>query len=103
LGAGIALELKRRIPGGRIDLSFADSAARRAAAAVLEVPVRDEESLTLQVATDGNAATLRRVLRDLDQADVDFDGLAVHTPDLDDVFFALTGRQERALQPEEAA
>ena len=96
---GTAPELKRRIPGGRIDLSFGDSAARRAAAAALEVPVRDEESLSLQIATDGNVSTLRRVLRDLDQADVDFDGLTIHTPDLDDVFFALTGRQDHALQP----
>jgi ABC-2 type transport system ATP-binding protein len=46
----------------------------------------------LQIPTDGNVATLRRVLRDLDEADVDVVDLAIHTPDLDDVFFALTGR-----------
>ena len=96
---GTAQELKRRIPGGRIDLSFADAAAQRAAAAALELPVRDDEALTLQIPTDGNAATLRRVLRDLDEADVDVDDLTIHTPDLDDVFFALTGRQDHALQP----
>jgi ABC-2 type transport system ATP-binding protein len=46
----------------------------------------------LQIPTDGNVATLRRVLRDLDDAGVDVVDLAIHTPDLDDVFFALTGR-----------
>ena len=35
---------------------------------------------------------LRRVLRDLEEAGVDVVDLAIHTPDLDDVFFALTGR-----------
>jgi ABC-2 type transport system ATP-binding protein len=103
---GTAQELKRRIPGGRVDLSFTDAAARLSAATALDVPVRDDETLTLQIPTDGNVATLRRVLRDLDEAAVDVDGLATHTPDLDDVFFALTGRQDHAEQPtsdEEAA
>ena len=97
---GTARELKQRIPGGRIDLSFADAAARLSAATALELPVRDDEALTLQIPTDGNVATLRRVLRDLDEAGVDVDGLAIHTPDLDDVFFALTGRQDHARNPE---
>jgi ABC-2 type transport system ATP-binding protein len=52
----------------------------------------------LQIPTDGNVATLRRVLRDLDEADVDVVDLAIHTPDLDDVFFALTGRDGYATE-----
>ena len=103
---GSTRELKRRIPGGRIDLSFADGAAQRSAATPLDLPARDDETLTLQIPTDGNVATLRRVLRDLDEAAVDVDGLAIHTPDLDDVFFALTSRQDHAGQStseEEAA
>ena len=93
---GSAHELKRQIPGGRIDLSFADAGAQLAAAGALSVPVRDGEALTLQVPTDGNVATLRNVLRKLDEAAVDVDGLAIHTPDLDDVFFALTGRHDHS-------
>jgi ABC-2 type transport system ATP-binding protein len=103
---GSARALKQRIPGGRIDLSVADGAARLAAAGAMQLPVRDDDALTLQIPTDGNVATLRRVLRELDDAGVDVDGLAIHTPDLDDVFFALTGRQDHAGQPatdEEAA
>ena len=89
---GSAQELKQRIPGGRIDVQFADTEAQLVAAAALGVPVPEQEAPTLQIPTDGNVATLRRVLRDLDGAGVDVVDLAIHTPDLDDVFFALTGR-----------
>jgi ABC-2 type transport system ATP-binding protein len=89
---GSAQELKQRIPGGRIDVRFADADAQLVAADALGMPVFDQHSPSLQIPTDGNVATLRRVLRDLDEADVDVVDLAIHTPDLDDVFFALTGR-----------
>jgi ABC-2 type transport system ATP-binding protein len=96
---GTAQELKSRVPGGRIDLQFADAATRIAAADALRSPIPDEDGLTLQIPTDGNVATLRSVLRTLDEAAVDVDGLAIQTPDLDDVFFALTGRQNHSSQP----
>jgi ABC-2 type transport system ATP-binding protein len=89
---GTAQELKHQIPGGRIDVQFADADARLVAANALGMPVSDQDSPSLQIPTDGNVATLRRVLRELDEADVDVVDLAIHTPDLDDVFFALTGR-----------
>jgi ABC-2 type transport system ATP-binding protein len=95
---GSAQELKQGIPGGRIDLHFADADAQLVAADALGMPLGDPDSPTLQIATDGNVATLRRVLRDLDEADVDVVDLAIHTPDLDDVFFALTGREADAAQ-----
>jgi ABC-2 type transport system ATP-binding protein len=89
---GSAQELKRRIPGGRIDVQFADTDAQLVAADALGIPVTHQGSPSLQIPTDGNVATLRRVLRDLDGAGVDVVDLAIHTPDLDDVFFELTGR-----------
>ncbi len=93
---GSPQELKRRIPGGRIDLSFADGDAQLKAAEVLRVLVREDDELTLEIATeDDNVATLRRVLRQLDEAAVDVDALSIHTPDLDDVFLALTSRHDR--------
>jgi ABC-2 type transport system ATP-binding protein len=97
---GTAAELKAQIPGGRIDLTFPDGDARLAASDALCTEVRDIDGLTLQIPTDGNVATLRRVLRELDDADVDVSDLSVHTPDLDDVFFALTGRHERTEDEE---
>ena len=99
IAQGTPQELKRLIPGGRIDLKFPDAASQFAGAGALETPVRDGE-LTLQIPTDGNVATLRRVLRELDESDVDVDELAIHTPDLDDVFLALTGRHSESDQPE---
>jgi len=88
---GTAEELKRRIPGGHIQLQFAGSAELASAAQVLGAATRDEEALTLQVPTDGNLRSLRKVLDQLDGARIEADGLSIHTPDLDDVFFALTG------------
>jgi ABC-2 type transport system ATP-binding protein len=94
IAQGTTQELKRRVPGGRIDLTFADAATQFAGAGALDVPVRAGDALTLQVPTDGNVATLRRVLRELDESDVDVAELAIRTPDLDDVFLALTGRHD---------
>jgi ABC-2 type transport system ATP-binding protein len=95
---GTAQELKHQIPGGRIDVQFIDADARLVAADALGMPVSDQDSPSLQIPTDGNVATLRRVLRDLDEADVDVVDLAIHTPDLDDVFFALTGRGAEPME-----
>ncbi|WSL65776.1 ATP-binding cassette domain-containing protein [Kitasatospora herbaricolor] len=88
---GTADELKRLIPGGHVRLRFTDPAGYRAAALALGEVTRDDESLTLQIPSDGSQRDLRAVLDRLDSAGVEADELTVHTPDLDDVFFALTG------------
>jgi ABC-2 type transport system ATP-binding protein len=90
---GTPAELKARIPGGHIELTFADRTALDAAAMVLDPTGRDDDALTLQLAGDGRGSTLRTLLERLDDADVDVESLTIHTPDLDDVFFALTGRK----------
>jgi ABC-2 type transport system ATP-binding protein len=89
---GTAQQLKQQVPGGRIDLQFADADAQLVARSALGIAEADDNSPSLQIPTDGNVASLRRVLRDLDEAGVDVVDLSIHTPDLDDVFFALTGR-----------
>jgi ABC-2 type transport system ATP-binding protein len=93
---GTPAELKARIPGGHIELSFASHAELDAAAAVLDPAGRDDDTLTLQLAGDDRVATLRTLLRRLDDASVEAESLTVHTPDLDDVFFALTGNKKGA-------
>jgi ABC-2 type transport system ATP-binding protein len=87
-------ELKRRIPGGHVRLQFADTCALDLAARTLGQVARDDEALTLQVPTDGSVRSLRGVLARLDDEAIAVDALSVHTPDLDDVFFALTGRPD---------
>ncbi|PSM44575.1 ABC transporter [Streptomyces dioscori] len=88
---GSAEELKRLIPGGHVRLRFTDPHAYRSAAAALREAARDDEALALQIPSDGSQRELRSILDWLDSAGVEADELTVHTPDLDDVFFALTG------------
>jgi ABC-2 type transport system ATP-binding protein len=94
-------ELKRRIPGGHISLQFADACGLESAARILGEVSRDDDALTLQVPSDGSVRSLRAILDRLDNEAIVVNDLSVHTPDLDDVFFALTGRpilQEGSVQ-----
>lgn len=92
---GTADELKRLIPGGHIRLRFTDPAAYRSAVTALREGTRDDESLSLRLPSDGSQRELRSVLDWLDSVGIEADELTVHTPDLDDVFFALTGGDAR--------
>ncbi|GIF73033.1 ATP-binding cassette domain-containing protein [Asanoa siamensis] len=87
---GTASELKRLVPGGHVRLRFTDPDAYRAAARALGRASRDDEALALRVPSDGGQRDLRAVLDLLDANAIEADELTVHTPDLDDVFFALT-------------
>ncbi|MEV5855453.1 ABC transporter, partial [Streptomyces anulatus] len=101
---GSAEELKRIVPGGHVKLRFTDPDAYRSAADALREVTRDDETLSLQIPSDGSQRELRSILDWLDSADIEADELTVHTPDLDDVFFALTGSgvPARNNQPKEA-
>ncbi|MFD3315497.1 ATP-binding cassette domain-containing protein [Streptomyces sp. NPDC058694] len=96
---GTAEELKRLIPGGHVRLRFDDPAAYQSAALALRESTRDDEALSLQIPSDGSQRELRSVLDWLDAAGIEADELTVHTPDLDDVFFALTGPANIPNQP----
>ncbi|MGV9496780.1 ATP-binding cassette domain-containing protein [Streptomyces sp. NPDC003642] len=101
---GTAEQLKRLVPGGHVRLRFTDPAAyRRAASALHDEVTRDDTSLVLHIPSDGSQRELRLLLDRLDACGIEADELTVHTPDLDDVFFALTGGTRRPVQPEEAA
>lgn len=71
---------------------MAEASALEAAARTFEESARDDDSLTLQVPSDGGIQSLRSLLDQLDASDIQVDGLSVHTPDLDGVFLALTGQ-----------
>ncbi|MFK4687296.1 ATP-binding cassette domain-containing protein [Streptomyces pristinaespiralis] len=96
---GTAEQLKRLIPGGHVRVRFADQAHLATAAGIFGVATRDDESLTLQIPSDGSLADLRAVLDVLDTTEVRAESLTVHTPDLDDVFLTLTGRQNATTVP----
>lgn len=90
-------ELKRLIPGGHIRLTFPDAAAMTAAASALRHAAADADSLALQVPYDGSLKSLKLLLDLLAGQAVEPGGLTVHTPDLDDVFLALTGQAREGL------
>jgi len=84
-------ELKRRMPGTHVRLRFATAGQLDAAALVLPGSTRDDEALTLRVPSDAGTASLRALLDRLDEYSISAEEFSVHTPDLDDVFLALTG------------
>ncbi|WP_458686214.1 ATP-binding cassette domain-containing protein [Nocardia tengchongensis] len=84
-------ELKRLVPGGHLRLGFADEHGLAAAARALPVAEIDGEALALRVPSDGSVGDIRTLLDHFDDHAVAIDQLSIHTPDLDDVFFALTG------------
>jgi len=86
---GTPSELKRLVPGGHIELRFATLPAAENAQQLLSSSTLDD--LTLTVPSDGSVSTLRSVLDRLNAAGIEVDDLSLHTPNLDDVFFALTG------------
>jgi ABC-2 type transport system ATP-binding protein len=92
---GTPTDLKRRVQGGHVRLSFADTAALERAAALFEGGATDWEALTLQLASDGGTRSVRALLDRLDASLIEVAGLAVQPPDLDDVFLALTSDRHR--------
>jgi len=88
---GTPAELKRQVPGSHVRLRFADSARLDAAVRVLAGSTPDHEGLALRVPSDGDVKSLRFVLDRLDEYAIEVEEFSVHTPDLDDVFLALTG------------
>ncbi|MEV5855293.1 ATP-binding cassette domain-containing protein [Streptomyces anulatus] len=100
---GTAEELKRIVPGGHVKLRFTDPDTYRNAASALTGAAPDEEALSLRIPSDGSQRELRSILDWLDSAGIEADELTIHTPDLDDVFFALTGPADAPDQLKENA
>ncbi|MEV5298379.1 ATP-binding cassette domain-containing protein [Amycolatopsis methanolica] len=84
-------ELKRQIPGTHVRLRFATATELDSAARILPDATRDDDALTLRVPSDGGTKSLRALLDRLDEYSLSAETFTVHTPDLDDVFLALTG------------
>jgi len=91
-------ELKRRIPGGHIELRFRDLPSLADAARTLGEASADDEGLVLRIPADGTPQSVKDVLDQLGQQVISADQITVHTPDLDDVFFALTGHAHHEVE-----
>ncbi len=94
---GTADELKRQVPGSHVELRFLDQHELDNAARVLPGSTPDSENLALRVPGDGGVKSLRTLLDRLDENSVEVEELSVHTPDLDDVFLALTGHASKEV------
>ncbi|ATL25145.1 ATP-binding cassette domain-containing protein [Streptomyces formicae] len=91
-------ELKRLVPGGHVRLRFADADALGRARRLFPEAERElglgtghDEAPTLQVPSDGGVRSVKAILDRVDGAGLEVEGLTLERPDLDDVFFAVTG------------
>ncbi|MDX3105914.1 ATP-binding cassette domain-containing protein [Nonomuraea angiospora] len=92
---GTPAELKRLVPGGHIVVRFADADGYRRAAPHVGATSRNDAALTVQIPDSGGVRTLKKLLEWLDAETIDVAELSVRTPDLDDVFLALTKEPSR--------
>jgi ABC-2 type transport system ATP-binding protein len=94
---GTPAELKRLVPGGHLRLEFRHADALERAAGRLGTARRedgDSGGLVLHVPTGPGIGSLRAVLAELDGTTDEVVEVSLHTPDLDDVFLALTGTDD---------
>jgi ABC-2 type transport system ATP-binding protein len=93
---GTAEELKSRVSGSRVVLSF-DDAASYEGAARLRLADADcaAESMTISVPTSRPVEAIRELLSATGERGLDVSGIEVVRPSLDDVFMALTGHPVR--------
>ncbi|MGD0703975.1 MAG: ATP-binding cassette domain-containing protein [Trebonia sp.] len=101
---GTADELKSSLGGEVVRLEFGDqSCLRRAVACVAALRV-DERLRTVEVGTDGSAASVHELLGRLRAAGAPAARVSVERPSLDDVFLSLTGpRQQQPAEPDKPA
>ena len=96
-------ELKRLVPGGHLELTFTRPSELHDVAQAFDDAVLDADRLAVQVPTDGSIGQLKTLLGRIDDQSVTVDKLALHSPDLDDVFFAHTDNSNASPIRNEAA
>ncbi|MFC9362357.1 ATP-binding cassette domain-containing protein [Rhodococcus sp. NPDC057014] len=96
-------ELKRLVPGGHLELTFTRPSELHDIAQAFDDAVLDTDRLAIQVPTDGSIGQLKTLLGRIDDQSVTVDKLSLHSPDLDDVFFALTDNSNASPIRNEAA
>jgi ABC-2 type transport system ATP-binding protein len=99
---GTPAELKDQVAGQRLDLALAGPAEFDAIACSLgrRVVHADREALTIGVASDGSAASIRAVLDEIDPDGRRVNRFQARATTLDEVFMALTGQPAHATQKE---
>lgn len=104
IAEGTAKELKAKIGNDRLELTFADNKAFKAAIKALGDVVIEaiEEDCTLTVLIVDTNNDVRKTLDTLHDAKLKIESMAIHKPTLDDVFLSLTGKQkEKSIETKE--
>ncbi|HWG25418.1 ATP-binding cassette domain-containing protein [Actinospica sp.] len=107
IARGTADELKSQVGGERLQLVVHDrerlaDAARILTRLALAAPAVDERARELIAPIEGGAKLLVETVRELDNAGIAVDDLALRRPTLDDVFLSLTGKAAEPTANEEA-
>jgi ABC-2 type transport system ATP-binding protein len=88
---GTPSELKQRIPGGHVLLTFTSKGALDATRGQFPNGASsDESALTLQIPSDISGRSVKEILSRIDASTLA--QVSLHAPDLDDVFLTLTGQ-----------
>jgi ABC-2 type transport system ATP-binding protein len=108
IARGTADELKSSVGGERIEVVVHDRAAIQQAMAILSRDAQgdctiDDHTRKVTVPATGGPGMLVQVVRDLDEAGIAIDDIALRRPTLDDVFLSLTGHAPAVDAAEDAA
>ena len=106
IARGTADELKTQVGGERLQLVVHDRDRLADAAAILArlalaPPSVDERTRELLAPVSGGAKLLVETVRELDNAGITVDDLALRRPTLDDVFLTLTGKAAEGAEETE--
>jgi ABC-2 type transport system ATP-binding protein len=108
IARGTADELKSSVGGERIEVVVHDRAAIQQAMAILSRDAQgdcaiDDHTRKVTVPATGGPGMLVQVVRDLDEAGIAIDDIALRRPTLDDVFLSLTGHAPAVDAAKDAA
>ncbi|MEE3849768.1 ATP-binding cassette domain-containing protein [Gordonia sp. LSe1-13] len=96
---GTAGDLKKLVHGAAVRLVFTDDTDFDRAAATFPDAVAHAAGRRVDVPTDDTVRTLREALSRIESENLELADVSIHTPTLDDVFFALTGHRPASEGP----
>ncbi|MFW5899216.1 MAG: ATP-binding cassette domain-containing protein [Jiangellaceae bacterium] len=108
IAEGTADQLKAQVGGDRIEVIVHEADSLAEAEAILQrgsdgQAVVDEHMRKITIPTANGSKGLVLVIRDLDEASIDIDDIALRRPSLDDVFLELTGHRAEGGEKARAA
>ena len=105
IAEGTANELKATIGQERLEIIIHEDSNFQAAADAItgDNEIDDESTRTISISTDNNVEDTKRVLNQMQEANIKLESLSLHKPTLDDVFLHLTGHTASDDKTDETA